>query len=98
MPESQEEHGEVVRRVEELFKLADVLQRRYEVAFGRAEKLTPSLLAKAFRGELVPQNPNDESAGEMLERFRVHGINPLRRRGNSKAVQPSEATGRRNGL
>ena len=28
-----------------------------------------SILAKAFRGELVPQNPNDEPASVLLERI-----------------------------
>lgn len=32
--------------------------------------LTQSILAKAFRGELVPQDPNDEPATELLERIR----------------------------
>lgn len=30
-------------------------------------RATPSLLAKAFRGELVPQNPKDELAEKLLE-------------------------------
>lgn len=33
-------------------------------------KLPQSILAKAFRGELVPQNPNDEPASVLLERIR----------------------------
>jgi type I restriction enzyme S subunit len=35
------------------------------------ERLTPATLAKAFRGELVPQDPNDEPASALLER--LHG-------------------------
>jgi hypothetical protein len=31
-----------------------------------------SILAKAFRGELVPQDPNDESASVLLERIHKH--------------------------
>jgi type I restriction enzyme S subunit len=31
---------------------------------------SPSFLAKAFRGELVPQDPNDEPAEKLLERVR----------------------------
>lgn len=34
-----------------------------------ADRLMPSLLAKAFRGELVPQDPNKESASELLKRL-----------------------------
>ena len=39
-------------------------------AVERVEKLTPSVLAKAFRGELVPQDPGDEPASVLLERIR----------------------------
>ena len=35
------------------------------------DKLTQSILAKAFRGELVPQDPNDEPASVLLERIKV---------------------------
>jgi type I restriction enzyme S subunit len=34
------------------------------------DQLSRSLLAKAFRGELVPQDPNDEAADVMLARLR----------------------------
>ena len=35
------------------------------------DKLTQSILAKAFRGELVPQDPNDEPMERLLERIRA---------------------------
>jgi type I restriction enzyme, S subunit len=34
------------------------------------DKLTPSLLARAFNGQLVPQDPNDEPASVLLARIR----------------------------
>ena len=34
------------------------------------DKLTRSILAKAFRWELVPQDPDDPPASELLERIR----------------------------
>lgn len=64
------EQQEIVRRVDELFKLADQLEARYEKAKAYTGKLTSSILAKAFRGELVPQDPNDEPASVLLERIR----------------------------
>ena len=71
---SLEEQREIVRRVEALFKLADRIEARYKAARAQAQRLTPLLLAKAFRGELAPQDPNDESAGVLLERIRAqHG-------------------------
>jgi len=35
------------------------------------DRLESSLLAKAFRGELVPQDPNDEPASVLLDRIRA---------------------------
>lgn len=63
------EQTEIVRRVETLFAFADRLEARLASASAAAERLTPSLLAKAFRGELVPQDPNDEPASELLKRL-----------------------------
>ena len=66
----KDEQTEIVRRVEILFAYADRLEARLQTARTAAERLTPALLAKAFRGELVPQDPNDEPATELLHRLR----------------------------
>lgn len=65
-----EEQNEIVKRVESLFKTADEIEERYKKAKAFVDKLTQSVLAKAFRGELVPQDPNDEPAEKLLERIR----------------------------
>ena len=67
----QIEIEEIVRRVESLFAYADRLEAHYKTARAKVEKLTPALLAKAFRGELVPQDPNDEPAAVLLARIRA---------------------------
>lgn len=67
---AKEEQTEIVRRVEILFAYADRLEARLQAARTAADRLTPALLAKAFRGELVPQDPNDEPASELLRRLR----------------------------
>lgn len=54
------EQREIVRRVETLFAYADRLEARYAAAREQVEQLTPSLLAKAFRGEMVPQQPGEQ--------------------------------------
>lgn len=65
----RQEQDEIVRRVELLFGYADRLEARLQAAQTAADRLTPALLAKAFRGELVPQDPNDEPASELLKRL-----------------------------
>jgi len=63
------EQTEIVRRVDTLFAFADRLEARLAQAQTAVARLTPSLLAKAFRGELVPQDPADEPAAELLKRL-----------------------------
>lgn len=65
LPEQQE----IVRRVEALFALADRIEARLVAAQKTVERLTPATLAKAFRGELVPQDPDDEPAAALLARI-----------------------------
>ena len=63
------EQHEIVRRVAGLFALADQLEQRLAQARKQVDKLTPSLLARAFAGQLVPQDPNEEPASKLLERI-----------------------------
>ncbi len=65
------EQDEIISRVEALFSLANQLEAKLTAARQVVERLTPALLAKAFRGELVPQDPSDESASVLLERIRA---------------------------
>ena len=65
-----EEQNEIVRRVDALLKIADDIEKRYEKARSHVDRLTQSILAKAFRGELVPQDPDDEPASELLKRIK----------------------------
>ena len=74
LPGLVEQH-EIVRRVEALFKIADDIEKRYEKAKAHVDKLTQSILAKAFRGELDPQDPNDEPASELLKRIQAERKN-----------------------
>jgi type I restriction enzyme, S subunit len=65
-----EEQKEIVRRVKQLFAFADKLEARYNKAKAMLDKVPQSILAKAFRGELVSQNPDDEPASVLLERIK----------------------------
>jgi type I restriction enzyme S subunit len=73
-----DEQHEIVRRIEALFKLADTIERRVTAATARADRLTQAILAKAFRGELVPteaelsrrENRPYEPASTLVERIK----------------------------
>jgi type I restriction enzyme S subunit len=66
---SMEEQTEIVRRVEALFDVADKMEASVATARKRVDQLTPSILAQAFRGELVEQDPTDEPASALLARI-----------------------------
>jgi type I restriction enzyme S subunit len=78
IPPTKEQH-EIVRRVDALFKLTDAIEKHVAAATVRAEKLTQAILAKAFRGELVPteaelarcEGRSYETASALLARIRV---------------------------
>lgn len=73
------EQAEIVRRVETLFAFADRLEARLTAAQSAIDRLTPALLAKAFRGELVPQNSADAPATGLLKRLQAKtGQSPQR--------------------
>ena len=72
------EQTEIVRRVEELFAFADIVEAQVNAAQARVNNLTQSILAKAFRGELTKEwrtaNPDlisgENSAEALLKRIK----------------------------
>jgi hypothetical protein len=89
------EQREIVRRVEALFAMADGIETRVRAATVRAERLPQSILARAFRGELVPteaelaakEGRDYEPASVLLERIaeerKQHTPTKRGRRGNN---------------
>lgn len=68
---SLDEQKEIDRRVGQMFNFVDKLEARYKSVRTKVDKLPPSLLEKAFRGELVEQDSNDEHAEKLLERIQA---------------------------
>ncbi|MDI5994199.1 restriction endonuclease subunit S [Pseudomonas sp. MDMC216] len=82
-----EEQTEIVRHIEQLFAFADQLEAKVASAKSRIDHLTQSILAKTFRGELVPQDPNDEPASVLLERIQAQrAAAPKAKRGRKASV------------
>jgi type I restriction enzyme S subunit len=68
----------IVGRVETFFTLADRIEARCTAARTQARRLTPLVLAKAFRGELVAQDPQDEPASVLLQRITAAAAQPAK--------------------
>jgi len=64
-----EEQLEIVRRANRLLQALRLLEQRHTVVAAHTRRLAPLTLAKAFRGELVPQDPGDEPAVALLARI-----------------------------
>ncbi|WP_372398501.1 hypothetical protein ABMY26_17675 [Azospirillum sp. HJ39] len=78
-----------LRKIRQALGAIEKCRVQFDTATSRLATLDQSILAKAFRGELVPQDPNDEPASVLLERIRAEraAAGPAPRRGRRpKAV------------
>ncbi|WP_374326232.1 restriction endonuclease subunit S [Azonexus sp.] len=66
-----DEMAEVVSKIDEKLSEADQLDQTLATALQQADALRQSILKKAFCGQLVAQDKNDESATALLERIRA---------------------------
>jgi len=73
-----------VNRVHSAFARADRLEAEATRARALLDRLEAAILARAFRGELVPQDPADEPASVLLDRIRAE-----------RAAAPKPKRGRR---
>jgi type I restriction enzyme S subunit len=99
-----DEQIEVVSVLEARLSEIDQLEAEVAAQLLKAETLRQSILKKAFSGQLVPQDPNDEPASELLARIQAEkaaanarkkaaakskvSAKPAARRGNLSRVTP----------
>lgn len=82
------EQDEIVRRIEAFFTFADNVEAHCKTALNRVEHLIPTILDKAFRGELVPQDPKDEPSSKLLERIRLERAKQAEKPKKSRPPRP----------
>jgi type I restriction enzyme, S subunit len=81
------EQREIIRRVETALTWVDRIASEATSASRLIDHLDQAILAKGFRGALVPQDPNDEPASILLERVKAQ-----RAAGESKRVNSRSTT------
>jgi type I restriction enzyme S subunit len=61
----------IVHDIESRLSVCEKIEETIESSLQQAEGLRLSIIKKAFEGKLVPQDPNDEPAEQLLERIRA---------------------------
>jgi type I restriction enzyme S subunit len=75
-----EEQKQIVLQIRNFLSIEDRLADSIDVELQRVALLRQSILKKAFSGQLVPQDPNDEPAAVLCDRIRA-----------AKAAQPQSS-------
>jgi len=65
------EQSEIIGKLEEKLSNIDAVSSEINDQLYKSETLRQSILKKAFSGQLVPQDPSDETASELLARIKA---------------------------
>jgi type I restriction enzyme S subunit len=68
---SLQEQARIMAEIESRLSVCDKLEQIVDESLAKAQALRQSILKKAFAGQLVPQDPNDEPAEKLLERIKA---------------------------
>ena len=80
------EQKRIIAKVEELFAIADSLGTAADELENAAKQLDKKILDLAIRGRLVPQDPNDEPASELVKRIAASHKSPCKNQ--SEPIHP----------
>ena len=73
------EQARIVAEVERRLSVARAAEDTLSASLRRAARLRQAILARAFAGKLVPQDPDDEPAAALLERIRADRLSTASR-------------------
>ncbi|MGD0650385.1 MAG: restriction endonuclease subunit S [Verrucomicrobiia bacterium] len=95
LPASDEQEA-IVEAVEDQLSVIEHIESDVEAKLKTAQSLRQSILRHAFTGQLVPQDPNDEPASELLRRIAAERKERARqaiaaKRANKKPKRPRRA-------
>jgi type I restriction enzyme S subunit len=87
-----EEQRFIVDEVERRLSVVDKLEATVEANLKQVDALRQSILKRAFSGELVVQDPDDEPASVLLERIRSERqvAKPKTRKGRKSNARPAK--------
>lgn len=74
------EQREIVARIQEAIDRISLVEKWCQTELTRSAALRQSILKDAFAGKLVPQDPSDEPAAELLARIRASRPAPVRKK------------------
>lgn len=90
------EQDVIVREIQRRLAAVEAIARRVDAMAIIPDDIESAALAKAFRGELVPQDPSDEPASVLLERVRAERAaaetTPKAKRGAGRRAKKAEVT------
>lgn len=70
IPPVEEQHA-ILAELDRRLSAVEAMETTIQASLRRAERLRQSILERAFRGELVPQDPNDEPVEALLARLKA---------------------------
>lgn len=86
------EQAAIVEAVEDQLSVIDHLERDLDARLDSAKALRQSILRHAFSGQLVPQDPNDEPASELLKRIAAEREERARLARAAKQAKPKSSS------
>lgn len=85
------EQRRIVEKLDELLSDLDASKSALEKALVKLKRYRQAILKKAFSGELVPQDPDDEPASALLERVKAQRQAAATRKGKTSCkAKPAE--------